>query len=133
MESFEMAIFTHVCLGALDLNQSKGFYDAALGTLDINNLGPLGENGFLYGKEAPEFLVLKPANGEPATFANGGTLGFAAESRAQVRAFHEAGLANGGVDEGEPGPRAFTPTAYAAYLRDPAGNKICAYCFADGE
>ena len=57
----------------------------------------------------------------------------AATTRAQVRAFHEAGLANGGTDEGAAGPRAFTPTAYAAYLRDPAGNKLCAYCFADGE
>jgi hypothetical protein len=43
--------------------------------------------------------------------------------------FHKAGLANGGTDEGAPGPRTFTPTAYAAYLRDPDGNKICTYCF----
>ncbi|MBV2146868.1 VOC family protein [Sphingobium sp. AS12] len=128
-----MAIFTHVCLGALDLPASKAFYDAALGKLGIANLGPMGDAAFLYGKDSPEFIVLKPANGAPATYANGGTLGFLAENRAQVRAFHEAGLAQGGVDEGEPGPRAFTPTAYAAYLRDPAGNKVCAYCFADGE
>ena len=128
-----MTIFTHACLGANDLDVSKRFYDAALGALGISNLGAMGENAYLYGKSGPEFLVLRPANGQPATHANGGTLGFAAESRAQVRAFHEMGLANGGMDEGAPGPRAFTPTSYAAYLRDPAGNKICAYCFADGE
>jgi catechol 2,3-dioxygenase-like lactoylglutathione lyase family enzyme len=128
-----MSIFTHVCLGALDLPASKKFYDAALGALDIGCIGPFGERAWMYGKGAPEFLVLLPANGGVATFANGGTLGFAATTRAQVRAFHEAGLANGGTDEGVPGPRSFTPTAYAAYLRDPAGNKLCAYCFADGE
>lgn len=125
-----MAIFTHVCVGADDLGKSTSFYDAALGALGIQNLGPFGENAFLYGKGAPEFLVLKPANGEPACHANGGTIGFAADTRDAVKAFHEAGVANGGTCEGEPGPRTFTPTAYAAYLRDPKGNKITAYCFA---
>ncbi len=125
-----MAIFTHCCLGANDVAQSRKFYDAALGALGINNLGPMGDNAFLYGVSSPEFLVTKPRDGSPATGANGGTLGFAAPTRAAVHAFYEAGLANGGTDEGAPGPRAFTPTAYAAYLRDPSGNKICAYCFA---
>ena len=128
-----MAIFTHVCLGAADLAASRKFYDAALAPLGVNNLGPMGEGAFLYGAQGPELLVCKPANGLPATWGNGGTLGFHASTRAAVRAFHEAGLAAGGKDEGAPGPRAFTPTAYAAYLRDPTGNKICAYCFADGE
>lgn len=125
-----MAIFTHVVLGTNDLEQSVKFYDAALGALGIKNLGPMGENGALYGVDGPEFLVTKPANGEAACHANGGTVGFAASSRDAVHRFHEAGLANGGSDEGAPGPRAFAPTAYAAYLRDPCGNKICTYCFA---
>jgi catechol 2,3-dioxygenase-like lactoylglutathione lyase family enzyme len=125
-----MAIFTHVVLGANDVAKSKKFYDAALAALGVNNLGPFGENAFLYGKDSPEFLITKPANGKPACYANGGTLGFAAPSRDAVHKFHVAGLANGGTDEGQPGPRTFTPTAYAAYLRDPDGNKICAYCFA---
>jgi hypothetical protein len=47
-----------------------------------------------------------------------------------VHEFHKMALANGGKDEGAPGPRSFTPTAYAAYVRDPDGNKLCAYCFA---
>ena len=84
-------------------------------------------------KKPARQLVTARGNRREAHFANGGTLGFAATTRAQVRAFHEAGLANGGTDEGAAGPRAFTPTAYAAYVRDPAGNKLCAYCFADGE
>jgi catechol 2,3-dioxygenase-like lactoylglutathione lyase family enzyme len=125
-----MAIFTHVTLGTNDLQKSKQFYDATLGTLGIDSLGAFGDNGFLYGKGTPEFLILKPRNGEPACHANGGTIGFAAPSRNAVHAFHATALANGGTCEGEPGPRAFTPTAYASYVRDPQGNKICTYCFA---
>lgn len=128
-----MSIFTHVCVGTRDLAAAKAFYDAALGALGIANLGSMAGRAWMYGKGGPEFLVMNPANGQPATHANGGTIGFDAGSRAQVRAFHEAGLANGGTCEGPPGPRAFTPTAYAAYLRDPDGNKLCAYCFVDGE
>jgi catechol 2,3-dioxygenase-like lactoylglutathione lyase family enzyme len=125
-----MAIFTHVVLGTNDLVTGRKFYDATLAALGVKNLGPMGENGFLYGKDSPEFLITKPLNGKPACFANGGTIGFAAPSRDAVRQFHAAALANGGADEGAPGPRNFTPTAYAAYVRDPDGNKLCTYCFA---
>jgi catechol 2,3-dioxygenase-like lactoylglutathione lyase family enzyme len=125
-----MAIFTHVTVGTNDLAKSRAFYDATLGALGISFMGPMGENGLLYGKEQPEFLVIRPINGLPACHANGGTIGFAAPSRDAVHKFHAAALANGGKDEGQPGPRSFTPTAYAAYVRDPDGNKLCTYCFA---
>ena len=125
-----MAMFTHMVLGTNDLKKATAFYDATLGALGYKNMGPMGANGMMYGAEGPEFIVTKPANGKPASFANGGTLGFAAPSRKAVHAFHEAGLKAGGTCEGEQGPRSFTPTAYAAYLRDPDGNKICTYCFA---
>ena len=128
-----MSIINHVTVGTNDLEAASKFYTEALAPLGINNMGPMGENGTLFGAETPELVITKPRNGEPATYANGGTLGFAAKTREAVRQFHAAGLANGGTDEGEPGPREFTPTAYGAYLRDPDGNKICAYCFADGE
>ncbi|PXB73460.1 glyoxalase, partial [Pseudomonas aeruginosa] len=52
-----------------------------------------------------------------------------AATPAEVDAFHAAGLAAGGTDEGQPGPRGHLPGAYAAYLRDPAGNKVCSYTF----
>ncbi len=126
-----MAIFTHVVLGTNDLDKATKFYDAALAPLGVNRVGPLGEHAFMYGADGPEFLITKPANGQPACHANGGTIGFHAPSRAAVHEFHAAGVANGGTDEGQPGPRDFTPTAYAAYLRDPDGNKICTYCFAE--
>ena len=125
-----MGIYTHIVLGTNDISKVRKFYDATLGPLCIKNLGPMGDNASLYGVDAPEFLVTKPANGKDACFANGGTVSFAAPSRAAVHEFHVAALANGGTDEGAPGPRNFTPTAYAAYVRDPDGNKISTYCFA---
>jgi catechol 2,3-dioxygenase-like lactoylglutathione lyase family enzyme len=121
-------IFSHTCLGASDLAASVKFYDAALAPLGVKNLGPFGETVMLYGKEKPALLVLKPGNGE-APSSNGVTVGFAAASPAEVDAVHKAGLAAGGTDEGAPGPRGHLPGAYAAYLRDPAGNKVCSYTF----
>ena len=121
-------VFSHACLGATDLPASTAFYDAALAPLGIQNMGPFGDSCTLYGKTKPAFLVLKPGNGE-APSGNGVTLGFAATSPAEVEAFHAAGLAAGGTDEGAPGARGHLPGAYAAYLRDPAGNKVCSYTF----
>lgn len=121
-------VFSHACVGASDLAVSTPFYDAVLAPLGVNNLGPFGENIVLYGKDKPALLVLRPGNGE-APSSNGVTIGFAAASPADVDAFHAAGLAAGGTCEGEPGPRGHLPGAYAAYLRDPAGNKVCAYTF----
>ena len=124
-------MFTHAAVGTNDLEQAKQFYDAVLGALGIANVGPLGDRGTVYSDGAYKFIVTKPVNGKPATSANGGTIGFSAPSRAAVRKFHEAGLANGGTDEGKPGPRNVGPHAYGAYLRDPTGNKIVAFCFKD--
>lgn len=123
-----MAIFTHVVLGTNDIEKARKFYDSALGALGLKRVMNM-DNASLWGKDGPEFMVTKPANGKPATAANGGTVGFAADSRAAVHAFHKAALEAGGTDEGAPGPRNFTPTSYAAYVRDPDGNKLTAYTF----
>ncbi|HBV4373963.1 TPA: VOC family protein [Klebsiella pneumoniae] len=121
-------IFSHVFIGAADVEKSSAFYDVVLGTLGINNLGPFGNGWVLYGREKPAFIIARPGNGETPS-ANGVTVGFAAATPEEVDAFHAAGLAAGGADEGQPGPRGHLPGAYAAYLRDPAGNKITAYTF----
>ncbi len=122
-------MFTHLCISAADLDESKAFYDAALGALGIKSIGIMGERMAVYASDTGKVLVMKPANGEPATYANGGTISFAAADAAAVDAFHAAGLANGGADEGAPGKRPNAPgNAYGAYLRDPVGNKICAFC-----
>ncbi len=70
-----------------------------------------------------------PENGKEACFGNGSMLGFKAASRAAVEAFHAAALSAGGKDEGAPGVRGESdPAFYGAYVRDPEGNKFCAYC-----
>lgn len=121
-------IFSHVFLGASDMGKSVAFYDAALGALGIKNLGPFGNGWILYGRDKPAFIIARPGNGE-APSSNGVTVGFAAASPAEVDAFYSAGLAAGGTDEGKAGPRNHLPGAYAAYLRDPGGNKVCCYTF----
>src|SRR5690242_4836904 len=123
-----MAIFTHVVLGTNNIEKARKFYDETLGALGLKRVMNM-DNASLWGKDGPEFMVTKPANGQPATAANGGTIGFAADSRAAVHAFHEKALAAGGTCEGPPGPRSFTPTAYAAYVRDLDGNRLTAYTF----
>jgi catechol 2,3-dioxygenase-like lactoylglutathione lyase family enzyme len=124
-----MGIFTHNCVGTNDVLRAGQFYDAALAPLGIERLGAFLGQGLSYGVKVAEFLVLKPENGATASSGNGITIGFKAPSRAAVDAFHAAGLAAGGADAGPPGPRGAVPHAYGAYLRDPDGNKICAYCF----
>ena len=120
-------VFSHNCVGTRDLAASTKFYDAALGALGVKNLGTVGDRAVMFGKQRPAFVVMRPRDGgEPSS--NGTTVGFAASSMAEVDAFHAAGLAAGGSCEGEPGPRTL-PNSYAAYLRDPSGNKICAYHF----
>ncbi|EZP74552.1 Glyoxalase [Sphingomonas paucimobilis] len=124
-------VFSHVFIGAADVDASAAFYDAALGALGVKNLGPFGNGWILYGRDKPAFIIARPGNGE-APSSNGVTIGFAAATTADVDKFHAAAVANGGTDEGAPGARSHLPGAYAAYLRDPAGNKICAYTFTDG-
>lgn len=125
-------VFSHVFIGADDMEKSCKFYNAALRALGIENLGPFGNGWVLYGRGKPAFIIARPGNGGSAS-GNGITIGFAASSAGEIDAFHAAGIANGGSDEGAPGGRDHLPGAYAAYLRDPAGNKICAYTFIESD
>jgi len=120
-------MFTHVMVGTDDLERSKQFYDAVLGTLGIGEANA-DRDRYFYRGGGVAFGITKPIDGEPATMANGGTIGFAAVSPEQVDAFHEAGLAAGGnTCEDPPGLRpSGSGGYYLAYLRDPDGNKICA-------
>ena len=87
-------MFSHVMVGANDLEASKKFYDAVLGTLGIEP--GVMNNGIRYFYRSPKgsFSITKPIDGQPATHANGGTIGFLAETQEQVLAFHAAGIAN---------------------------------------
>jgi len=130
-----MSMFTHVTVGTNDPDRARAFYDAVFSALGIP--GQHTPNGAWYGDPDPEkasgaFFVVTPRDGNPACFANGGTIGFKADSTAQVDAWYSAGMAQGGSDEGPPGPREFGMPIYAAYMRDPDGNKLCAL-FMGGE
>ena len=121
-------MFSHIMIGANDMHASKTFYDAILGTLGISP-GMTDDKGrVFYRSKTGVFGISKPINGEPACAANGGTIGFAADSEEIAAAWHAAGMANGGTTcEDPPGVReGKMGKLYLAYLRDPAGNKICA-------
>jgi catechol 2,3-dioxygenase-like lactoylglutathione lyase family enzyme len=119
-------MFSHVMIGSNDIARSKTFYDATLGALGVRP-GILSDTRVMYIHDGGLFIVTLPIDGEAACHANGGTLGFKANSPEEADAFHAAGVAAGGTAiEDAPGVRegAFGKL-YLAYLRDPDGNKIC--------
>ena len=121
-------MFSHVMVGTNDIDRSKKFYDALFAVVGgkPGKLDPKGR--LLYGHNGGLLMVSKPIDGEPATHANGGTIGFSVAGPEEAEAWHKAGVANGGkaieeppgVRQGGGGP------FYLAYLRDPDGNKLCA-------
>jgi catechol 2,3-dioxygenase-like lactoylglutathione lyase family enzyme len=123
----EKQMFSHVMVGVKDLEASKKFYDAVLGTLGMAP-GVANNNRYFYRSPTGTFGITTPINGEPASVGNGSTIGFKVTSPEQGAAFHAAGLANGGVTcEDPPGFRQGPAgSIYLAYLRDPDGHKICA-------
>ena len=117
-------MFSHVLVGASNLEKSKKFYDAVLGTLGIGP-GVANKERYFYMSPTGMFGITTPINGKPASYANGGTIGFVVKSPDQAKAWHAAGDANGGTTcEDPPGQR--ENGMYLAYLRDPDGNKLCA-------
>ncbi|MEW6597206.1 MAG: VOC family protein [Pseudomonadota bacterium] len=120
-------MFSHIMIGANDLDRAKSFYDTLLGALGVPPAMVDGHRIF-YMTPTGIFGVSKPIDGEPATHANGGTIGFACKSPDEVEAWHAAGLAAGGTAiEDPPGVReGRAGKLYLAYLRDPDGNKLCA-------
>lgn len=120
-------MFSHIMIGADDLDAARRFYDAVLGALDIPAGTIDGRGRVVYAQGGSRFLITKPINGDPACHANGGTIGFTAASPEAVDAWHAAGIAEGGITcEDAPGWRE-SPIGklYLAYMRDPAGNKLC--------
>lgn len=121
-------MFSHIMIGANDLEASKKFYDATFAAIGIGPGSIDGRGRCFYFTKTGIFALSIPIDGEPATHGNGSTIGFAVESPEQGDAWHAAGLENGGVAiEEPPGVREGQGmNVYLAYLRDPAGNKICA-------
>lgn len=125
-------MFSHVMIGSNHIEQSKQFYDAVLGMLGagepIRNVSATGHTRLFYRHGGSTFCISEPINGEQATSANGGTIGFQCTSPEQVKAFHDTAIANGGQSiEDPPGLREGAMGAlHLAYVRDPDGNKLCA-------
>jgi catechol 2,3-dioxygenase-like lactoylglutathione lyase family enzyme len=119
-------MFSHVMIGTNNLDKSKAFYDAVLGTLGVP-AGVVDRHRIFWRTPAGVFSVSLPIDGQPASLGNGGTVGFACQSAEQGDAWHAAGVANGGSTcEDPPGVReGANGRLYLAYLRDPDGNKIC--------
>lgn len=125
-------MFNHIMVGANDIERSKEFYNALLATLGvgepIRNVAASGHVRYFYLHDGNAFCISEPINDEPASHANGATIGFKCSSPEQVKAFHDAGVAAGGTSiEEEPGPReSDMGKLYLSYVRDPDGNKLCA-------
>ena len=118
----------YLTLGINDLDRAARFYDAALAPLGlVRRATEPTEVGYGFAADRrTRIWITHPFDGKPATVGNGSMIALDAPSRAAVDEFHRAGLAAGGTDEGAPGLRPYGPTFYAAYLRDPDGNKISA-------
>lgn len=107
-------MFSHIMIGTNDLDKAKAFYDNLLNTLEVRPARVDGHRIF-YITKTGVFSVSRPINGEPATCANGGTIGFAANSPEQVDAWHAAGLRRRRQDLRRPARRAPGPGRQALY------------------
>ena len=125
-------MINHVMLGTSDIDRAKHFYDAVLGVLGagepVRNVAGSGHVRLFYRHDGSTFCLTQPINGEPATAANGGTIGFKCTSAEQVKAFHDVAVAHGGKSiEDPPGVRVGAAgPMHLAYVRDPDGHKLCA-------
>ena len=118
-------MFTHIMIGSNDLERSKGFYDATFIALG-GQPGEVDARGrLIYVHDGGRLMITTPIDGNPATFANGGTIGISAASRRHVQAWHDAGTTHGGKSIETP-PNERPNGAFVAYLRDPDGNKLTA-------
>ena len=122
-----MNILDFVMVGSNDYKKSSEFYDAVLEPLKLKKTVTTEKYiGYAHSSDPDktQFYVTSPVNGEPATFGNGTQITLLADSKEVVDKFYEIAMANGAVDEGEPGVR--SDGNYYAYIRDMDGNKIAA-------
>ena len=130
-------LFTYICLGATDLEASSRFYDAVMATLGRKRCDTSDEAGWqgwtgwgLYedeGRLQEALWICRPFNGQAPAAGNGTMVALRAPNQQSVRDFHAAAIAHGGTSEGEPGLRPqYNADFYAAYVRDPDGNKLAA-------
>lgn len=132
-------MFRYICLGTNDLARAARFYDATMATLGHSRCDTSGEPGWegwlgwgIYERQGAvesALWVCPPFDGKAAGVGNGTMVALTASSHAEVDAFHAAAMAHGGACEGAPGLRLhYQPDFYAAYVRDPDGNKLAVVC-----
>jgi catechol 2,3-dioxygenase-like lactoylglutathione lyase family enzyme len=119
-------MIAYVTIGTNDLPRAAVFYDAIAGELGAGRYLDMADRIGWGTLQGGGIIVMKPFNGDSATVGNGAMVSLAAKDKAQVDRIHKLALANGGSDEGEPGPRA-GGGFYAAYFRDLDGNKLNAF------
>lgn len=117
----------YVTLGTNDLVRAAAFYDAIAKECGVSRMMET-EQFIAWGRPGggAGIGLTRPYNGEPATVGNGVMVALEAKDRAQVDRLHRLALSLGGTDEGAPGPRG-DGGFYAAYFRDPDGNKLNAF------
>ncbi|OYY67678.1 MAG: lactoylglutathione lyase [Sphingomonas sp. 28-63-12] len=125
-------MFSHITLGTNDIERARAFYAPVMAMLGLTM--PFEMPGaIVYGTlDGQKIFIVSPFNGKAASTGNGNHTALLAPDRAAVDAFHAAALAHGGSDEGPPGLRPhYHQHYYAAYVRDPDGNKLQAVCHDD--
>lgn len=127
-----MSVISHITLGTNNPDRAGRFYDEVLGALGFERLPkPPGKPPAYEKGGLPTIYLYTPEDGRPATWGNGTHVAFIADTKDAVHRFHEAALHLGGTCEGKPGPRPhYGDNYYAAYVRDPDGNKLQAVCYA---
>ena len=129
-------MFSHICLGTNNLAESIAFYDQVMPVLGVSRQDT-GDTYAGYGAKEDIgsgvncLFIGNAYNGEPATAGNGVNVALLAKTREQVVKFHQLALENGGQDEGAPGLRDVHPHFFAAYVRDPTGNKLVVVCHSE--
>jgi catechol 2,3-dioxygenase-like lactoylglutathione lyase family enzyme len=124
----ETTVINHLSIGVTDIARTKAFYDAALKPLGYTCLSN-GETSLGYGKDSVALWIGVTRKPVKADMASGLHVCFDAPTRKSVDAFHKAALATGGTDNGKPGLRAdYGANYYAAFVIDPDGYRIEAYC-----
>ncbi len=134
-------MFSHFTLGTNDLSRAQGFYLVLMDTLGLVLIESKHERGYaMFGPldhSFPHLFINTPFDNLPATCSNGFHIAFNAPNKETVDRFHTVAIVNGGYDEGPPGIRnpgiqKYAPDYYAAYVRDPDGNKLQAVCYTNG-
>jgi catechol 2,3-dioxygenase-like lactoylglutathione lyase family enzyme len=125
-------MFSHIMIGANDLSSMVAFYDKVLAqvgftrTTPLDQVGPAGVIWQEPKKRWPQIALRTPINGLSATAGNGVQVSFQCASCIAVEKAWKEACCNGGSDEGVPGDRLiYHEDFYAAYARDPEGNKLC--------